>query len=65
MQTFAHLHVSAILSIGDHPNVRACFDALHCEAIDIGYALGGMDRVDYLRKPVICSDPAAEPAGIL
>ncbi|WP_428419160.1 DNA adenine methylase [Methylibium sp.] len=55
----------ALLSINDHPEIRACFAGLHMESLDISYHVGGGHHAADRRELVIWSwDQAAEPAGL-
>jgi DNA adenine methylase len=55
----------ALVSLNDHPDIRACFGGLHMEQVDINYIVGGGDKVAQRRELIIWSwDPASEPVGL-
>lgn len=55
----------AIVSINDHPDIRACFAGMHMEVIPITYTVGGGDRaVDRNELLIFSWDVLAEPAGL-
>ena len=56
----------AILSINDHPDIRAVFAGLHTEVLDISYLIGGGTHGAAARKELVVWswDQAAEPAGL-
>lgn len=55
----------ALLSINDHPDVRACFAGMHMESLDITYHVGGGAHGAKRKELVIWSwDPAQDPAGL-
>lgn len=55
----------AILSLNDHPEIRACFKGLAMEAVPISYTVGGGGRAVERSELLICSwDVQAEPAGL-
>ena len=59
------LQGKAMLSINDHPEIRAAFAGLHMEALDISYTVGGGGRSVERKELVIWSwDLAAEPVGL-
>lgn len=64
-KTMRTLQGKAVLSINDHPDIRACFAGLYMETVPIKYMVaGGGASVD--RKELIISswDVAAEPVGL-
>ena len=64
-QTMRSIKGKAILSINDHPAIRACFAGFHMESLDITYTVGGGARGAARRELVVWSwDQAAEPAGL-
>lgn len=53
----------AIVSLNDHPDVRACFDGYHIESTDIRYTVGS--KHSEAKEVLIFNwDIAAEPAGL-
>jgi DNA adenine methylase len=54
----------AILSINDHPDIRACFAGMHMEVVPIKYTVGGGAGVDRNELLISSWDVAAEPAGL-
>lgn len=55
----------AILSINDHPEIRACFADLQVESLEIDYTVGGGGKAARRSELIIFSwDQAAEPAGL-
>ena len=56
----------AILSINDHPDIRAVFAGLHTEVLDISYLIGGGTHGAAARKELVVWswDQEAEPAGL-
>ncbi|WP_374584423.1 DNA adenine methylase [Ideonella dechloratans] len=59
------LQGKAIVSINDHPAIRAVFSAFHMETLDITYTVGGGAKGADRRELVIWSwDQEAEPAGL-
>ena len=54
-----------MLSINDHPEIRACFADFHTETLDIAYTVGGGSKATERKELVIWSwDQDAEPAGL-
>lgn len=55
----------AIVSLNDHPDIRACFEGLHMEAVPINYTVGGGGRAVERSELIIFSwDVQAEPTGL-
>jgi DNA adenine methylase len=55
----------AILSINDHPEIRAAFQGFQMDVVDIVYTVGGGDRQAPRKELIIYSwDREAEPAGL-
>ena len=55
----------AILSINDHPDIRACFAGLQMESLEIDYTVGGGGKAARRSELIVFSwDQAAEPAGL-
>lgn len=55
----------AILSINDHPDVRACFAGFHTETLSINYTVGGGGKAVERSELIISSwDVAADPVGL-
>lgn len=55
----------AILSINDHPDIRACFAGFDMEEVPIVYSVGGGQKGVARTELIIYSwDVAAEPAGL-
>ena len=55
----------AMVSINDHPDIRACFDGFHMESLDITYTVGGGAKGADRKELVIWSwNQAEEPAGL-
>lgn len=64
-ETLASMQGKAIVSLNDHPDIRACFSRFHMESLEIDYQVGGGDRLASRRELLIWSwDVAAEPAGL-
>lgn len=64
-QTLATMKGKAIVSLNDHPDIRACFGQFHMESLEIDYQVGGGDRLAARRELLIWSwDVQAEPAGL-
>lgn len=64
-KTLRELQGKAMISINDHPDIRACFEGFHMESLDISYTVGGGARQADRKELVIWSwDQAAEPAGL-
>lgn len=64
-QTMRNLKGKAMVSINDHPDIRACFEGFHMESLDITYTVGGGAKAAPRKELVIWSwDQAAEPAGL-
>ncbi|WP_349743946.1 DNA adenine methylase [Roseateles cavernae] len=59
------LQGKAIVSLNDHPAIRACFAGFHMETVDITYSVAGGDKPSPRRELIIWSwDQASEPAGL-
>lgn len=55
----------AVLSINDHPDVRACFAGLQMDEVPISYTVGGGAKaVDRTELIIYSYDRVAEPAGL-
>lgn len=55
----------AVLSINDHPDIRACFAGLQMETLDIEYTVGGGSARAPRQELIIYSwDRGREPAGL-
>lgn len=54
----------ALVSINDHPDIRACFTGLHMEEVEIGYQVGGGAPAARKELVVWSWDQGAEPAGL-
>jgi DNA adenine methylase len=55
----------AIVSINDHPDIRAVFAGFHMESLDITYTVGGGAKPAERRELVIWSwDLASDPTGL-
>ena len=64
-QVMRGLKGKALLSINDHPDIRACFAGMHMESLDITYTVGGGQRGADRKELVIWSwDQSQEPAGL-
>ena len=64
-EVMAKLQGKAMLSINDHPEIRACFAGFHMESLDISYTVGGGARPVDRRELVIWSwDVTADPPGL-
>lgn len=55
----------AMVSINDHPDIRACFAGFCMESLNIDYMVGGGGKAVQRQELVICSwDTQTEPAGL-
>lgn len=55
----------AIVSLNDHPAIRAAFSGFHIETVDIKYTVAGGDRAAARKELIIFSwDDSARPAGL-
>jgi len=55
----------AVVSINDHPEIRACFDGFDMESLEIDYTVGGGANRAARQELIIYSwDRQAEPAGL-
>lgn len=54
----------AILSINDHPDIRACFAGFHMESVQINYTVGGGAGVQRRELVISSWDVASQPAGL-
>jgi DNA adenine methylase len=54
----------AILSINDHPDIRACFEGFYIEEVPIKYTVGGGQGVDRMELIISSWDVAADPVGL-
>ncbi len=63
--TMRNLKGKAIMSINDHPDVRACFAGMHMEVVPISYTVGGGGNAVARNELIIFSwDVQAEPTGL-
>lgn len=61
----ASLKGKAVVSLNDHPEIRACFAAFGMETLDIDYTVGGgQNRVERREVIIYSWDREAEPAGL-
>lgn len=61
------LQGKAIISLNDHPDVRACFNGFHIESTDIRYTVGGAGEgksSDAKEVLIFSWDIEGEPAGL-
>ncbi len=58
------LQGKAIISLNDHPDIRACFADYHIESTDIRYTVGGSNASEAREVLIFSWDVAAEPAGL-
>ena len=64
-KTLRSIKGKAILSINDHPDIRACFEGFHMEQVPISYTVGGGGRsVDRTELLIFSWDVEQEPAGL-
>ena len=55
----------AVLSINDHPDIRACFAGLQMDEVPITYQVGGGGKgVERMELIIYSWDREAEPAGL-
>jgi len=55
----------AIVSLNDHPDIRAAFDGFEMDTVDIAYTVGGGDKAAARKELIIYSwDRKAEPVGL-
>ena len=55
----------AVISINDHPAIRACFKDYEMEALKLDYTVGGgSNRVERGELVIYSWNRAAEPAGL-
>ena len=63
--TMRRIKGKAIMSINDHPDVRACFAGMHTEVVPISYTVGGGGKAVDRNELIIFSwDVQAEPTGL-
>lgn len=58
------LQGKAVVSLNDHPDIRACFLDFDMEAVDISYTVGGGKGVPRREVIIYSWDRSAEPAGL-
>lgn len=64
-QVLRELQGKAMISINDHPDIRACFEGSHMESLDISYTVAGGGKSAERKELVIWSwDQEKEPAGL-
>jgi DNA adenine methylase len=54
----------AILSINDHPDIRACFEGFEFEVVDIAYTCGSGDHAQRKELIIYSWSRSEEPAGL-
>lgn len=63
-QTLAQIKGKAIVSLNDHPDVRAAFEQFHIESTSIRYTVGGGVGVERGEILIFSWDVAADPPGL-
>lgn len=63
-EIMANIKGKVILSINDHPDIRACFARFKFEVLDISYSVSGGAGVDRKELIIYSWDTEAEPAGL-
>lgn len=58
------LQGKAIVSLNDHPDIRACFAGLHMESLPIKYTVGGGQGAERHELLIFNWDLAADPPGL-
>ena len=58
------LQGKAIISLNDHPDIRACFAGLHMESLPIKYTVGGGQGAERHELLIFNWDLAADPPGL-
>lgn len=58
------LQGKAIVSLNDHPDIRACFAGLHMESLPIKYTVGGGQGAERHELLIFNWDVAADPPGL-
>lgn len=58
------LQGKAIVSLNDHPDIRACFAGMHMESLPIKYTVGGGQGAERHELLIFNLDLAADPPGL-
>jgi len=58
------LQGKAIVSLNDHPDIRACFAGMHMESLPIKYTVGGGQGAERHELLIFNWDLAADPPGL-
>jgi DNA adenine methylase len=63
-QVLRELKGRAIVSLNDHPDIRAAFEGFHMEAVDINYTVSGGQGTAAREVLIFSWDDANEPVGL-